>query len=298
MKRISVSTMAVLILLPGITSARSYRAAVRWRIRYSPYAFSHKNPSGLVCGVLRYSPYAFSKKNPTGLVPYYLRYSPYAFSRGNPFGLVPDYYRYSPYAFSHKNPSGLISDYCWYYYLPYHYYSYAYSRKRSGLVDCNANSCSRVCSCDSSNRSYGNKVSYREKTIARRERTKSATEYANKMNMIREKDGKEIIYKYLKNNDIEDFEMDRLLKIDNKTVSVNFVFRDKNIIIKYWNPQEIDSLTQQTGYKKTFYEQYEQQWKDFCKKHEENGGKVYKIESVDKQEILSKLSLCMELIEG
>jgi hypothetical protein len=298
MKRISVSTMAVLMLLSGITSAHSYHSAFRWRIRYSPYAFSHKNPSGLVCGVLRYSPYAFSEKNPTGLAPYYLRYSPYAFSCSNPSGLVPDYYRYSPYAFSHKNPSGLISDYCWSYYWPYYYYPNAYSRTISDLVDRTANSRCCVYRHDDSNRLCETKVSYEEKAIIRRERAKWAAEYANKMKMIREKDGKEIIYNYLKNNAIEDFEVDRLLKIGSKTISINFVFKDKNIIIKYWNPEEIKALMQQSGYKKIYYEQYEQQWKDFCKKHEENGGKVYQIESADKQEILSKLSLYMGLIEG
>ena len=118
------------------------------------------------------------------------------------------------------------------------------------------------------------------------------------MSTLREKDGMQIIYNYLKSNNINDFEMDRLFKVNNKTVSVTFIFRDKNIIIKYWNPEEIQSLLQQPDYKKTYYEQYKQQWVESCQKHEENGGKVYQIESVDKEEILSKLSLYQELTEG
>jgi hypothetical protein len=92
--------------------------------------------------------------------------------------------------------------------------------------------------------------------------------------------------------------MDRLLAIDNKTISVNFVLRKKNIIIKYWNPEEIQSLIQKPEYKRSYYEQYAQQWKDLCKKHQEKGGKIYLIESADRNEILNKLSLCQELTEG
>ena len=125
-----------------------------------------------------------------------------------------------------------------------------------------------------------------------------ATEHAKKRSMLREKDGMQIIYSYLKSNSIDDFQIDRLFKVENKTVSVNFVFRDKNIIIKYWNPEEIRSLLQQSGYKKTYYEKYLKQWNELCQKHEDKGGKIYQIESADKEEILSKLSLCRELGEG
>ena len=290
-----MSTIAVLMLLPSLTSARYYRVPGRFRVRYSPYAFSYKHPSGLISGELEYCPYAFSYKNPSGLVPYYLHYSPYAFSCKNPSGLVPYYFRYSPYAFSYKHPSGLISDYCSYYYFTYDYCPCAYNCKCSDLVVCNTNCCPYACSHNNPDRPNYTKDYYRENANAQRQRAISRAAYRNKMKAIREKDGMQIIYSYFKSNNIDDFEMDRLFKVDNKTVSVNFVFRDKNIVIKYWNPEEIKSLMQQSGYKKTYCEQYQQQWKDFCQKHEEKGGRVYQIESADKEEILSKLSLCREL---
>jgi hypothetical protein len=273
MKRISIFTISILMLASGISNAISRHVPYRFRTRYSPYAFSYKHPSGLICGELEYSPYTFSHKHPSGLIPYYFRYSPYAFSQGNPSGLIPYYYRYSPYAFSPGNPSGLISDYCSSYFVPYAYYT-----SFSGSINCCPNN--------------------RRLSTAQRETKVRTTEYAKKMNMLREKDGMQIIYNYLKNSNINNFEMDRLFKAENKTVSVNFVFRDKNIIIKYWNPDEVRNLMQQSGYKKTYCEQYQQQWKDICKKHEEKGGKVYHIESADKEEILNKLSLCLETIEG
>ena len=289
MKRISIFTIAVLMLAPSITNAITYHVPYRFRTRYSPYAFSYKHPSGLICGELEFSPYAFSQKHPSGLVPYYFLYSPYAFSRQNPSGLVPDYLRYSPYALSYKNPSGLISDYCSSYITPY-----AYRTSFLSSIYC----CPNTCIHESSDRPHNTRYYYEQSSTAQREITTRAAEYAKKMNMLREKDGMQIIYNYLKNSNINNFEMDRLFKAENKTVSVNFVFRDKNIIIKYWNPDEVRNLMQQSGYKKTYCEQYQQQWKDICKKHEEKGGKVYHIESADKEEILNKLSLCLETIEG
>ncbi|OHB60012.1 MAG: hypothetical protein A2167_03785 [Planctomycetes bacterium RBG_13_46_10] len=286
MKRISVFTVAVLMLSPGITSAITYRYCIpdRFRVRYSPYAYSSTNTSGLISGELEYSAYAYSFKNPSGLVPYYYRYSPYAFTHRNPSGLIPHYYRYSPYAYSTQNPSGLVSEYYTYRYIPRYYYHGSYNCESSNKYE-------------SPNRS-NNTGCYYGQTAYIGERTTRTSDYIKKMSALREKDGMQIIYNYLRNNNINNFEMDRLFKVDNKTVSVTFIFRDKNIIIKYWNPEEIQSLQQQTDYKKTYYEQYKQQWTDFCRKHEENGVKIYQIESADKEEILSKLSLYQELAEG
>jgi hypothetical protein len=289
MKRISIFTIAILMLASGISNAISRHVPYRFRTRYSPYAFSQGNPSGLICGELEYSPYAFSHKHSSGLIPYYVRYSPYAFGQGNPSGLIPYYYRYSPYAFSPGNPSGLISDYCSSYFTPYAYYT-----PFPGGINC----CPNTCIHESADRSNNTRYYYGQSSAAQREITTRTTEYTKKMNMLREKDGMQIIYNYLKSSNINNFEMDRLFKVENKTVSVNFVFRNKNIIIKYWNPDEVQNLMQQSGYKKIYCEQYQKQWKDICKKHEETGGKVYHIESADKEEILNKLSLCLETIEG
>jgi len=258
----------MLMLVPSISKARSryYGISVRFRTRHSPYAFSHKHPSGLIDGDLQYSPYA---------VGYY------------PGGLAPYRLRYSPYAFSNKHPSGLISDYGYYYYLPYGYYPYAYRYKNSGPADCNPHS-SGTPGYKHANPSKGTRNSYEEELRAHR----------NRINIVRQNDGKEIIYNYLKNKNIDDFKVDRIFSVDNKTVSVNFVFRDKNLIIKYWNPEQIQALLQQPGYKRNFYEKYEQNWRDFSQKYKQAGGKIYQIEAANGKEILSKLSLCPELSEG
>jgi len=268
MKRISVFTIVMLMLVPGISKARTryYGISVRFRTRHSPYAFSHKHPSGLIDGDLQYSPYAVGHY-PGGLAPYWLRYS--------------------PYAFSNKHPSGLISDHGYYYYLPYGYYPYVYRYRYPGPVDCNPHSYS-TSDYEHANPSNGTRNSHEEKLRAHR----------NRINMVRQNDGKEIIYNYLKNKNIDEFQVDRIFSVDNKTVSVNFVFRDKNLIIKYWNPEQLQALLQQPGYKRNFYEKYEQTWMDLYEKHKQAGGKVYHIASANREEILNKLSLCSELNEG
>ena len=107
----------------------------------------------------------------------------------------------------------------------------------------------------------------------------------------------EIISKYLKNNNI-DFRIDRILAISNMTISVDFLIKDKNIIIKYWNPEEILLLKQQPEYKRNSYEKYLTEWKGFCQEYMKTGGKIHQIVSAKEQEILAKLMLCDELNDG
>ncbi len=268
MKRISVFAIVMLVVVPGITKAR-YRTSVRYRVRYSPYAFSY-NHSGLVCGNVRYSPYAFSY---------------------NHSGLVHRNVRYSPYAFSYNN-SGLIADHCGYSYGPRYLY---HDRCRRDLDGCTA----RRAFCASNRKSSSSFVKAKKscggKLKVRREKVRRLRGSGKEINVTRQEDAKKIICRYLKGKNIDGFEMNRLLKIDNETASVNFLFKDRNLIIKYWNPEQIQSLSQQPGYKTAFYEKYEQAWRDFCEKYEETGGKVYQIKSSDEKEILAKLELCHEL---
>ncbi len=65
MRRTLLLIVVILILAPGAIKAR-HRG-----FHYSPYAFSHKHPSGLVPNYVRYCPYAFSHKHPSGLIDMY-----------------------------------------------------------------------------------------------------------------------------------------------------------------------------------------------------------------------------------
>ncbi len=266
MKRISV-LIIMLTFVPGVTKASYFSSSVRYRTRWSPYVF------GLVSGEVRYSPYAFNYHH-SGLVPYWLRYS--------------------PYAFSYKHPSGLISEY-WSGYGSYYSPRVSYYN-HSGLVDCNARQSSHAFGHNPSNSFDQMKKSYEGK-LTRKATIEKLKQDRRKMNMTRQTKREEIICRYLKNKNI-DFKTNRFLKIDNKTVSVDFLLKDKNILIKYWNPEEIQSLAQQPEYKRNFYEKYRESSSSFCEEYKRTGGKVYQIEAANEKEILAKLMLCHELNDG
>ncbi len=270
MKRISV-LIIMLTVVPPITNAYYYDdySDIRYRTRWSPYVF------GLVSGELRYSPWAFNYHH-SGLVPYWLRYSPYAFN-----------YRHS----------GLISDYWYGHGYGYYHSPRALYYKHSGLVDCNAHHSSHALSHNPSKPPDKMKQSYEKRPRARRAIVEMSKRNRRRINMTRQKDREEIICRYLKSKNI-DFKTNRFLKIDNKTVSVDFLLKDKNIIIKYWNPKEIQSLAQQPEYKRLFYEKYKESSNSFCEEYKKAGGKVYQIESANEKEILARLTLCHELNDG
>ncbi len=276
MKRISLLTIVMLMVASGVAKANIYGySSLRNRVRWSPYAFSHKR-SGLVSGYLRYSPYAFNHKNPSGLIDEYARYTPYAFSHKNS-GLVYDSY-------SRSYPA---------YYAPY------YRIQRAPVVVVHSvrqPPCAPNYKYSQSSSKANN--SYQEKLIARRQRIKQLRDSRKQINMAKAKDAKEIICRYLNSKNIDDFEMTGILRIDGKTVNINFLLRDKNIMITYWDLDEVQSLVQQTGYKRNYLEKHEQEWKNLCKKYTQTGGKVYPITSADENEILVKLMLCPELNDG
>jgi len=272
MKRISVLIIMLTVVPPVTNAYYTLGNPIRYRVRWSPYAF------GLVAGSIHYSPYAFSYK-PSGLVPSYLRYSPYAFS-----------YRHS----------GLIVDTYYDDYYPACILSHRTCRLPDVVrrtANCSAHRHSYALSHNSSNPSDKMKQSYEKRLRARRTIIEKSKRDRKKINMTRQKGREEIICGYLRSKNI-DFKTNRFLKIDNKTVSVDFLLKDKNIIIKYWNPEEIQSLAQQPEYKRNFYEKYKESSSSFCEEYKKAGGEVYQIESANEKEILARLMLCHKLNDG
>jgi len=276
----------MLTIVPGLTKARIYDStSVRYRTRWSPYAFSHKN-SGLISGHYSYSPYAFNHKNS---------------------GLIHRDFRYSPYAFNHKN-SGLIRENSG-------YNPYAFSYKHSGLVDVRYRGRHRICrppvvivhsvdtpSCarsyKSSESSDKTSNSYHQRPISRAERLKIQRDSKKQIKTAKEQDGKDIICRYFNSRNIDDFKMTGMLRIDGRVINVNFLLKDQNLMITYWDLDEVQSLIQQPGYHRTYLERHERQWKNLCNKYTQTGGTIYPITSADEKEILAKLTLCSELNGG
>ncbi len=270
MKRISLLAITILIAAPTIVKAHCY-VPLRYRTHWSPYAF------GLVSGNVRYSPYAFNTKN-SGLV----------------YGDV----RYSPYAFGHKNSGLVVDSYSDYFRSRHGYYSYPTSPAPVTVVN---RTCHSTCTSDSkcsdsddrkSNSSYG------EKLIAREQRSKILRDLRQQKNSVKEKDAKETICRYFKSRNIDDYKTHGLLRIDGKTVNVNFLFEDKNIMLTYWDMDEVQSLARQPGYKRNYLEKHEKEWRDFYKKYTQEGGKVYRITAANEKETLARLTLCSELNDG
>ncbi len=277
-KRILLSAITLLTILPGMTKANVYYYNQQYRVRWSPYTH------GLFSGKHKYSPYA-KKYGNSGLVNYRLKYSPYAKKYGNT-GLVYDNVRYSPYAFGFKS-SGLVSD-------PWgNTYNYNLSRgcqnTKPCIVVCHSTSrpsCpSNVRRTTTYNRAKNNswaKLAARqakaEQLKTQREQTQAAKEYS----------GKDIIGGYLNLKNI-DYRINRILSIENNLISVDFILTDKNTIIKYWNPEKILALQKEKNPRIRTYENYLESYKDFAGEYLDSGGQIYQIISADEKKILTKL---------
>ncbi|MFH1719376.1 MAG: hypothetical protein ABIF19_18640 [Planctomycetota bacterium] len=262
MKRISISAAAMLIIVSSVAQGHSYYGydSVRHRVRWSIYAHS------LIPGELHYSPYA-NKYGSTGLVPYWVRYSPYAYSHKHPSGLVDD----------HASSMSTI------YYSPDNYTYSDFSGPGNVSVRCSSNVDSDV------SLSGRQRDSYETKLQALKLRARTLEELRQQRSKITATGGKDIIAQYLAGQDI-DFRTTRILQVEGKTVSVDFLLADGNVLIKYWNPLEILALEHKAEYKKKAYEEYLESWKGFCSEFQRAGGKVYQIISADTGEISTELA--------
>lgn len=263
MKRISILTIVVLLAATSLAQARRYgygrrcgynRDRVRWSI----------HTQGLISGDLYYSPHASGFDN-TGLVPYWVRYSPYAFSFKHPSGLVNDYASYT----SRVN------------YRPRNYSCTGTSRVD---YDCDNNR---------SNLGY-DPERYQRRIAARRAEAQRARGAGREKKHLWLDDESRFVSEYLESRNV-DFKKHNYLRIDSRTVSVSFILEDKKIIVKYWNPDEINLLESKAEYKKNAYIKYLQDWNEFCAEYVNKGGTVCQIISADQKEIYSKLMQCQEL---
>lgn len=272
MKRISVLAIVALLMSPGFARFRGY-GSLRYRTRYSPYAFSPSHKSGLVCGYVRYSPYAFDRHHS---------------------GLVYDNVRWSPYAFDEKH-SGLIVDYCGYG-LPYpcyvprvdHYREHSRDRDCDPSMDARYDDYNRgKPSKDNDRLSRGEARMHKLRTqqLARVEEKGSAS--TNPL------DADRVISDYLKGRNLS-FRMERVLKVGSRTVSADFVLPADRVIIKYWNPEALRSLADAAEYKQLLCEKYTRKCSKLYKAYGRAGGNVYQIKSADRQEILNQLRVVVQ----
>ena len=243
MKRISL-IIALLVLVPAASQARHSQ---RYRIRYSPYAFSYHN-SGLIPGGIKYSPYAFTPSNS---------------------GLVYEGTRYTPYAFSYHNP-GLVVDYYWW--------------QAPVCPPCN------IARDGAMTRSAG------RRPVARRAAPPPPALSSATRREFRETDGMRVIQQYLKDHGLGDAQINYRLGAKHQTASVAFILRERGLIIRYRNPEIMESMATGSEPERKTLERHEQRWETLARSFEEKGGAVYCVNTADKDQMIAALDNCDALI--
>jgi hypothetical protein len=254
--------------VPSITQAYYNSLSLRYRVRFSPYAFNYHN---------------------NGLVPGGIKYSSHAFDPGSS-GLVFEGVRYIPYAFNNKS-TGLVLDY-YYYPIPY-------------IVS------SPLCS---SNRVYGryagvppdgaHDASHRPRFYDHNRDT-VAPATANGTAASTE-DAMAIIRQYLRERRLSDVGINRILRISDKLVSADFTIGGRNLLIKYWDPAQLQSPATKADPQRSStspiesrsIEKYTKDWEIFAGKYQQEGGEIYVVAASSRAEIIAALDACEKLRPG
>ncbi|MHC4521105.1 MAG: hypothetical protein ACYTAS_21130 [Planctomycetota bacterium] len=253
MKRISI-VIALAMLAPAMGGTGRY-SSQRYRVRYSPYAFSYHN---------------------SGLIPGGVKYSPYAFQPGNS-GLVYEGTRYTPYAFNYHNRGLVVDYYLWH--TPMCSPGQAYSAGTTRHVGHAARP-------------------KRSRPATRRRPPRHAATSSQQTRPVRTADGTQIIRQYLKSRGIDEVDLSRRLSIRNKTAGIAFILPDRNLVIRYSDPETLESFAAESATSRKVLNRYEQRWKTFAKAFEARGGTIYRINTSDKSQIVAALDNCDRLAPG
>jgi hypothetical protein len=212
------------------------------------------------CGV-HYSPYALSYYH-SGLVPGGVDYSPYALNYEGS-GLVYAGAQYTPYAFNYYS-SGLIPG--------YGVYSETYPIFSVHPM--------------------------RVSPIVRRLPPAVHLRAQDTRRTTRPQDGMDVIRQHLQAKGFASVSINRILRIDGQLVSVDFFVKDRNLLIKYWNPEEVQRLNAKEAFKQKACEKYKQDWESFAKQYTQGGGEIYYVNASEPQTIVAALESCTKLGPG
>jgi len=247
--------LILLAMMPGFAEAGYYSYYVPPRYR------------------VHYSPYALRYEG-TALVPGGLDYSVHAVSYGSS-GLVYEGVRYTPYALGY-NSSGLIyaySSFCSYPGVAYPVYSGIVAHPSVG-----AHRQPAAASC-----------------VARATRnTPQTTRHAqgrtqNEMNATR------VIREHLQTKGFDQVSVNRVLSIDGNIISADFTIRELNLLVKYWNPDQIDALGTKSRLRLQAYKNYKRDWERFAEQYARDGGTVCSVTESNAQTIVAALDSCPAL---
>jgi len=212
---------------------------------------------------VHYSPYALSYYH-SGLIPGGLQYSPYAL---NYYGssLIYEGTQYTPYALSYYN-SGLVFDYGIY---PGYFPAFAIPVRGA-------------------HHGFRAPAVHRAPPAVRRH-AQAPPRPAPKQ------DPMDIIRRHLHTRGFTSACIDRILRVDNQLVSVDFLVKDRNLLIKYWNPQELERLGTKEGYQQKACAKYKEDWERYARQYQQTGGEIYTISASEPQTIVAALDSCTKL---
>ncbi len=210
---------------------------------------------------------------------YGVRYSPYALSYHSS-GLVPCGVEYTPYAFSYHN-SGLVYGYgiCDYgggygYAIPgAHHRAVTHVVRRAPIS-----------------------VRHSAQNTARPPRPPDGTGSQTRRNAFG--DPMATIRQHLHAKGVTAVDIDRIMRVGDQLLSVDFLVKDRNLLIKYWNPKGIEQLSTKEAFKQKAYANYKESWEKFAAQFQQKGGEIYYVNASEPQTIVAALDSCPKLSPG
>ena len=266
MKRISLC-VALLACMPGIAAAYCYSSCY-CGVHYSPYALSYYG-SGLVPGYVTYSPYALSYEG-SGLINECTQYTPYALSYYSS-GLVPGY--------------GVCPDvYCDYALplcgVPFHHgvrgVAHALSPVHHGTPG---------------HAQPAHPPSHPGPGVRPPHPCSPRAESPRHDDC----DGMDVIRQHLRGRGFAGVSINRILRVDDELISVDVLIKDRNLLIKYWNPEKVERLSAKEACKQRVYAKYKQDWERFAEQYRQTGGEIYTVSASEPQTIVAALESCPKL---
>lgn len=226
---------------------------------------------------------------------YGVHYSPYALSYYRS-GLVGGDVDYTPYALSYYN-SGLVPGYgCYGYYMDYAYPVFSGRFSATAHVALRASPPVRHHAQNISRPAHPRPGPGRASGPARPHAGPCRADgtgpqtprnaFGNPMDVIRQ---------HLRTRGFASVSIDRILRVDDQLVSVDVFVKDRNLLIKYWNPGEVANLSTKDISKQRAYAQYKQNWERFAEQYKQTGGEVYVVTASEPQTIVVALDSCTKL---
>jgi hypothetical protein len=108
----------------------------------------------------------------------------------------------------------------------------------------------------------------------------------------------DVIRQHLRSRGCTAVSIDRILRVDDQLISVDVLVKDRNLLIKYWNSQEVERLSTKETFKQKVYAKYKQDWDRSAEQYQRTGGEIYTVSGSEPQTIVAALEFCPRLGPG